>query len=199
MDTPTLQIPSTKLMCMSAFSAIITTLNSDLPIPSLPTLPLQKAGLFITWTVPRSTNPSSYTLRGCIGTLSPASLQTAIPRYARQAAFHDARFAPIAQSELSGLVVAVSVLSAFERVPTVYDWVVGLHGIVLELPGGLSATYLPEVALEQGWGKEKCLRSLAEKAGFRGGLVAISRGTLTTFRSSKTTATFPEYLHLTKG
>lgn len=54
------------------------------------------------------------------------------------------------------LTVNVSLLVNFEEGKDAIDWEVGKHGIIIkgEYEGDyFSATYLPEVAPEQGWGK----------------------------------------------
>ncbi|KAI0567666.1 AMMECR1 [Gracilaria domingensis] len=196
-DEASSRTEATVQMCAKAFETIATQLRPDLP--SLPDfdLPNSQGGVFVTWSVPRGRD-SHYSLRGCIGTLSPAPLHIAVPRYAAQAAFHDSRFDPISSAELSKLKVGVSVLSQFESAKDVYDWITGVHGIVLYLPGGYSATYLPEVCAEHRWTKEFCLRSLAEKAGFRG-LVdesVLNSASVTRYQSSKTELAFDDYMEL---
>ncbi|CAN8066629.1 unnamed protein product [Agarophyton chilense] len=182
-------------MCAKAFETISTQLRPDLPSPPEIKLPSTHGGLFVTWSVPRGRD-FHYSLRGCIGTLSPAALPIAIPRYAIQAAFHDSRFDPISAAELLKLKVGVSVLSQFEPAKNVYDWRIGVHGIVLHLPGGYSATYLPEVCGEHGWTKEFCVKSLAEKAGFKGYVdeSVLMSASLTRYQSSKIELTFEDYM-----
>lgn len=51
------------------------------------------------------------------------------------------------------------------------DWTIGTHGIRISFNyrgRRLGATYLPDVALEQGWTKEEALVSLMRKAGWSG-------------------------------
>jgi AMMECR1 domain-containing protein len=54
------------------------------------------------------------------------------------------------------------------------DWTIGQHGIHLTFPHPsdpartLSATYLPEIAEEQGWTKQATVLSAIQKAGYRG-------------------------------
>lgn len=79
-----------------------------------------------------------------------------------------------------------------------YDWTVGTHGILIAFNHGgqeYSATYLPEVAPEQGWSKEEAVASLIRKAGYRGGglkdVVASIR--LTRYQSSKAKLLYSEY------
>lgn len=66
----------------------------------------------------------------------------------------DTRFSPISKDELSKLHVSVSILRHFEEAENYLDWEVGRHGIRIEFysekGNKQSATYLPEVASEQG-------------------------------------------------
>ena len=51
----------------------------------------------------------------------------------------------------------------YEECKGVHDWIVGVHGILLKFKIGdkcYNATYLPEVAHEQGWTQEEAIRSL---------------------------------------
>jgi uncharacterized protein (TIGR00296 family) len=44
------------------------------------------------------------------------------------------------------------------------QFVVGRHGIIMEL-GGRTSTFLPKVAVQQGWSRERTLERLCLKAG----------------------------------
>jgi hypothetical protein len=104
-------------------------------------------------------------LRGCIGTLSARRpLFEDVIENALNAALHDGRFSPVTQAELAGIDVEVSVLTAPREVPRAEDFVVGRHGIIIER-GGRRATFLPQVAPEQGWDRETTLAHLCRKAG----------------------------------
>lgn len=69
-------------------------------------------------------------------------------------AFKDSRFSPITPEELPKLHVSVSILTQFEEAENHLDWEVGIHGIRIEFHSERgsrrTATYLPEVATEQG-------------------------------------------------
>lgn len=69
-------------------------------------------------------------------------------------ALRDSRFRPITRTEFDQLHVSVSVLLNFEPCKDYKDWQVGVHGIRIEFHDDRnskhSATYLPEVASEQG-------------------------------------------------
>lgn len=72
----------------------------------------------------------------------------------RFSAFKDSRFSPISKDELSKLHVSVSILRHFEDGHNYSDWEIGIHGIRIEFltekGSKRTATYLPEVAPEQG-------------------------------------------------
>ena len=157
--------------------------------------------LFVTWdksTAPTSAHPR-WQLRGCIGTLGPRRVVDAIGDYALIAALKDKRFQPIQLSELAFLRVAVSLLVNYEPCEDAYDWTVGVHGIMIDFVVDgrtYSATYLPEVAKEQGWTIPQAVESLIQKAGYRG---KVSKELLrsircTRYQSSKCRVTFNEYL-----
>ncbi|KAH0257847.1 hypothetical protein KCU91_g16120, partial [Aureobasidium melanogenum] len=127
--------------------------------------------LFVTWNTisPRSHQKS---LRGCIGTFKPLPLEEGLADYALTSAFEDSRFPPIPSSQLSQLQCCVTLLTNFSN-PThdIMAWEVGKHGIriIFTYQGRkLGATYLPDVAKEQGWTKEEALVSLMRKAGWSG-------------------------------
>ena len=68
-------------------------------------------------------------------------------------ALRDSRFKPISKDEFNKLHVCVSLLLNFEDGNDYLDWVVGVHGIRIEFRNEngskRTATYLPEVAVEQ--------------------------------------------------
>ena len=70
--------------------------------------------------------------------------------WALKSALQDRRFSPISLNELPLLKVGISLLTDFEEIQDKYDWEIGKHGLWIEHQGR-SATFLPEVALEQGW------------------------------------------------
>ena len=104
-------------------------------------------------------------LRGCVGTIKATRpLHEAVVDIATVAALHDNRFPPVRREEVSRLTVQVSVLSAPRPLGSWRDLELGRHGVVLA-KNGRSAVFLPEVAREQGWGREETLSHLAVKAG----------------------------------
>ncbi|KAL6937636.1 hypothetical protein ACO0RG_004152 [Hanseniaspora osmophila] len=123
---------------------------------------------------------SSYSLRGCIGTFGKIPLAQGIKQYALHSAFHDTRFNPIGKSDLPLLKVKCSILHTFETFYThnpqlakanakknLNDWIVGVHGIELVFKyhhSTYSATFLPEVMVEQEWDYEDTFENLIYKA-----------------------------------
>ena len=106
-------------------------------------------------------------LRGCIGSLEPvAELYKSVHDNAVNAALRDFRFKPVAEAELGQIDMHVSILSPIREIPSPDAFQIGEHGIIIE-KGMHRAVYLPEVAVEQEWGREEALSSLSMKAGMR--------------------------------
>lgn len=145
---------------------------------------------------------SDYDLRGCIGTLAPKSLTTAISEFAITSALHDQRFDPIELHELPYLRVGVSLLVKYETCTNCYDWDVGKHGILIKFTTNqrrhsYSATYLPEVAYEQQWSQKEAILSLVRKSGYRGVITdeLLSNIHCTRYQSSKYQLSYQEYVY----
>ena len=150
--------------------------------------------LFVSWNT-----ASNGMLRGCIGTFLPQPLETALKRYACEAAFNDKRFKPVSATELPGLVCSVSLLGDFEECKDYLDWDLGVHGVSVQLPTQdrvYSATFLPEVALNQGWSKRETIEYALRKAGWHQkiseDLLAYIR--VQRYRSDKRSATWKDYV-----
>jgi uncharacterized protein (TIGR00296 family) len=138
-----------------------------------------------------------FDLRGCVGTLTPKPLATALAEYAILSAQRDGRFDPVRIFELPSLRVGVSLLIEYETAHTVHDWTIGVHGIIIRFSDATvidepdernhqsdkpcnsklpkrghhreySATFLPEVAEAQGWDQHQTVSSLIRKAGYHG-------------------------------
>ena len=149
-------------------------------------------------TLKKRTPHGEWVLRGCIGTLSARPL-THLGQYAHKSAFEDRRFDPLHEDELPQLQVSVSLLVGYEPAKSWDDWTVGLHGIIIELTVDgreYSATYLPEVAEEQGWDQRAAVSSLVKKAGYHKALSAAQFKAIkvTRYRSSKHTMTYDEWM-----
>ena len=104
-------------------------------------------------------------LRGCIGRMVPdRPLATLVGAMALQAAFEDPRFPAVTAQELPNLEIEISALHPMKPVSGPEAIVVGRDGVLLQ-KGGRSAVFLPQVAPEQGWGRDEMLDNLSQKAG----------------------------------
>lgn len=106
-------------------------------------------------------------LRGCIGNIiSHEPLQKIVRDMAVAAASQDPRFPPVTEKELSSLEIEVSVLSRPWRIRDVADIELGKHGVIVGQGNFNRGVFLPQVATETGWSKEKFLSELcSQKAG----------------------------------
>jgi len=150
--------------------------------------------IFVTWNVGKELR-----LRGCMGTFNALNLHAGLREYAVTSAFKDSRFPPISRDEFTKLHVSVSILRHFEEALDYLDWEVGVHGIRIEFLNDRgskrTATYLPEVAPEQGWNQTQTIDSLLRKGGFKGHVTPEVRGgiKLTRYRSEKVSVPYAEY------
>lgn len=85
-------------------------------------------------------------------------------------ALRDSRFSPVQLKEVAHLSCSVSLLCSFERAQDWEDWQIGQHGLIIEFTDPVlqckrTATFLPEVAGDQGWSQRQCIESLVRKAG----------------------------------
>lgn len=132
--------------------------------------PITESPLFVTWNA-FSPRHGEYNLRGCIGTFEAQPIEHGLSSYAIISALEDTRFHPISTRELPSLEVAVTLLTDFEDADDEMDWELGKHGLRISFVyhgRRYGATYLPDVATEQGWTKEETLVSLMRKAGWVG-------------------------------
>jgi uncharacterized protein (TIGR00296 family) len=148
--------------------------------------------LFVSW-------HNNERLRGCIGNFHAMPLHSGLKDYAIISATKDSRFRPITAKELSQLDCSVSLLTQFEVGQDAMDWQVGKHGIWIEFHDGTAkktATYLPEVAHEQGWTKVEAIDSLLRKGGYQGPITHKIRDTikLTRYQSEKLTLSYDDHL-----
>jgi AmmeMemoRadiSam system protein A len=105
------------------------------------------------------------TLRGCVGRIeASAPLTETIALLAPKAALEDPRFSPVTAGELEALAIEISVLTVPAPVRDPGAIEPGRDGVQLSL-GTARAVFLPQVALEQGWNRERLLANLARKAG----------------------------------
>ncbi|XP_024081707.1 AMMECR1-like protein [Cimex lectularius] len=181
-------------MCFYCFDVLYCHLHSLEP-PKSPDFCNDPYPLFVTWEIGRDRR-----LRGCIGTFNAINLHSGIREYAVTSAVKDSRFSPISRDELTKLHVSVSILRHFEDGTDYTDWEVGVHGIRIEFHNEKgnkrTATYLPEVATEQGWDQLQTIDSLLRKGGFKGVVTPdIRRGIkLTRYQSEKVSVGYQEYL-----
>ncbi|XP_077641695.1 AMMECR1-like protein isoform X2 [Lonchura striata] len=135
-------------MCCYCFDVLYCHLYG-FPQPRLPRFTNDPYPLFVTWKTGRDKR-----LRGCIGTFSAMNLHSGLREYTLTSALKDSRFPPLTREELPKLFCSVSLLTNFEDASDYLDWEVGIHGIRIEFINekGVkrTATYLPEVAKEQG-------------------------------------------------
>jgi len=105
-------------------------------------------------------------LRGCIGHFGrDLPLFQVVKEMTIAAATQDPRFAPVKTAELPNIKIKISVLSGLKEISDVNEIIVGEHGVYIR-SGYRGGTYLPEVAVEQGWNRTQMLEHLcAEKAG----------------------------------
>ncbi|KAJ4292952.1 hypothetical protein N0V88_005615 [Collariella sp. IMI 366227] len=128
--------------------------------------PITESPLFVTW---NTVSRGGHSLRGCIGTFEAQDLDEGLSSYALISALQDTRFRPISAAELPRLEVAVTLLTDFEDADDAMDWELGTHGLRISFywqGRRYGATYLPDVAVEQGWTKEETVVSLMRKAGW---------------------------------
>ena len=202
LNEATLEVSSE--MCHYCFEVLLSELvQNSKSVVELPSFLIEleeksiSCPLFVTWDKRRGN--TEFDLRGCIGTLSPRPLATALREYALISAFRDGRFNPIEKHEVPHLRVAVSLLVKYEDCEHCFDWEVGIHGIVIKFmykAKHYSATYLPEVAKEQGWTQKQTILSLARKAGYTG---KVSNDILkiiqtTRYQSSKDKLTYDDFI-----
>jgi len=138
----------------ASFSDGAYSLSADLPA-----IFKEKRGAFVTLR-------DNEQLRGCIGIFEGReNLAETIKEMAMAAAFDDSRFPPLTADELEKIKIEISVLSPMQRVASADEIELGKHGVYVSRDWQ-NGVYLPQVAEETGWGKEKFLDSLCEeKAG----------------------------------
>jgi MEMO1 family protein len=106
-------------------------------------------------------------LRGCIGyTSALKSLHLTVRDTATLAALRDPRFPPVAASELGQLDYEISVLSPLRRAADVREIKIGQHGLLMK-NGDHQGLLLPQVPIEEKWGRQEFLDATCNKAGMR--------------------------------
>jgi len=80
-------------------------------------------------------------------------------------ATEDTRFLPVQAGELDDITIEISVLTPLRKIENIDEICLGKHGVYLK-KNGHSGTFLPQVAIEQGWSLEEFLgRCARDKAG----------------------------------
>jgi len=139
--------------------------NDSTPSTDLKGSFTEKQGAFVTI----HTYPD-HDLRGCIGIPLPIMpLKEAIVEGAKSAT-SDPRFPPLDESELSNIIIEVTILTKPEliEVGQPQDYLsnieIGRDGLIVE-QGFFKGLLLPQVPVEQGWNKEEFLSHTCMKAG----------------------------------
>lgn len=180
-------------MCFFCFEVLYCELN-NIEGPGQPPFTNDPYPLFVTWKIGRDKR-----LRGCIGTFSAMHLHSGLREYALTSALKDSRFSPITRDEFPRLTVSVSILQNFEEARGYLDWTLGIHGIRIEFLNERgckrTATYLPQVATEQGWDQTQTIDSLLRKGGYRAAITPETRKSikLTRYRSQEIQMNYKEY------
>ncbi|MDR2480357.1 MAG: AmmeMemoRadiSam system protein A [Treponema sp.] len=125
----------------------------------------EPCGAFVTLHKVTGGGPTNRALRGCIGRMSASlPLEETVRAMAREAAFGDPRFPPLASGELPQCRIEISVLSPMTPCPNPRQVTVGVHGLYL-VRGGRAGVLLPQVPVEQGWDLDEYLDYICIKAG----------------------------------
>jgi len=144
-------------LARTAISEYVTTRTvAEYPTES-PAL-LSKRGAFVTLR-------KNGELRGCIGFIEAAApLCRTVVQAAVFAAVEDTRFPPVQARELEALEIEISVLSPLREITDPGTVEVGKHGLVIER-GENRGLLLPQVPVENGWGRRTFLEQACVKAG----------------------------------
>ncbi|KAJ7284220.1 hypothetical protein O6H91_01G086900 [Diphasiastrum complanatum] len=193
-------VSASKEMAVYCFDILVAHYTGDLVPP--PAFEEGNYPLFVTWK--KVTNGGEPRLRGCIGTLEARCLFSGFKDYALTSALRDRRFPPIQVKEIPYLECTVSLLTNYELAGSYLDWEVGKHGMILEFVdpdnSRRSATYLPEVAAQEGWTKVETVDSLVRKAGYVGPITESLRRKfrITRYQSSLYTMNYSDYVSYVK-
>jgi AmmeMemoRadiSam system protein A len=107
-------------------------------------------------------------LRGCIGYVEAIKpLHQTVKEMALAAAFQDPRFPPLSSVEFVDIEIEISVMSPVTKTRSADEILVGTHGIIVKR-GFQQGLLLPQVATEQGWGRDTFLEHTCYKAGLPG-------------------------------
>lgn len=106
-------------------------------------------------------------LRGCIGNIiARGPLYLTVRDMAIAAASQDHRFTPVTVKELDDIEIDISVLTKPRVVKSADEIVLGKHGVIVSKGRFNQGVFLPQVATDTGWSKERFLSELcSQKAG----------------------------------
>lgn len=97
---------------------------------------------------------------------------------------------------------SVTLLQHFEQVEDPLDWELGTHGIRIKfIKNGkvYGATFLPDVAPEQGWDKMETLTHLVAKAGYHLNRIDLDDIKVTRYQGLKSKADYEDYIEFMKS
>ncbi|NXA45985.1 AMMR1 protein, partial [Nothocercus julius] len=190
-------------MCCFCFDVLYCHLYGYQP-PRSPRFTNDPYPLFVTWKIGRDKR-----LRGCIGTFSAMNLHSGLREYTLTSSLLciEVYFMPLSAQleEINCSSPGVPCKLGLKKLVRSWCWSyviwnVGVHGIRIEFinekGSKRTATYLPEVAKEQGWDHIQTIDSLLRKGGYKAPITNEFRKTikLTRYRSEKMTMSYPEYL-----
>lgn len=76
-------------------------------------------------------------------------------------ATNDYRFDRVSLNEMKDIEIEISVLSPLKKIKSINEIELGRHGIYIT-KGGMSGTFLPQVATQTGWSLEEFLGHCAQ-------------------------------------
>ncbi|MFQ6083888.1 MAG: AmmeMemoRadiSam system protein B [Candidatus Aminicenantia bacterium] len=104
-------------------------------------------------------------LRGCIGFTEPIlPLYQTVIQSAILAATRDLRFPPLSSEEINHIELEISVLTPLKKITNPNQIIVGKHGLVVSKQGK-KGLLLPQVPVENNWGRNEFLNQICFKAG----------------------------------
>lgn len=161
LDPKVLTASDKKTLLKIARAAIDSHLNhKSMPKFELSDNLLKKSGVFVTL-------KKDGQLRGCIGyTAAFRELHRAVAECAVQAAVEDPRFPDVQASELKELTIEISAMTPLQEVKKYDEIEIGRDGLMISLMG-YRGLLLPQVAVENGWDKDRFLAETCRKAGLR--------------------------------
>ena len=129
--------------------------------------------------------------RGCLSLyegVCEADFEQAV-KYCAKEALVDPRYIPVSSEELADLYTNISVFGMWEQMSSCYDFVPGLHSLILEDETGEKTLLQAAIALERNYTREEFLSRLSNKAGL--GLDGWKKNALHFYRAQ--TITYTEY------